>query len=81
MILLCVGCHRVYILSAATEHAKVTICSYCSDSHAGVRWAVHQSAIDDYPHGAYAVDLKFHCNILEVVINNVRNRAWLIYIS
>lgn len=53
--------------SAATEDDPVSICSYCSDSHAGVRWAVHPSTLEIYPYGAYHIDLKFTCSNLTTV--------------
>ena len=52
----------LFVPPAATEDDPISICSYCSDSHAGVRWQVHESTVDNYPYGAFNINIKFHCN-------------------
>ena len=60
-------------IHAATEQDPVSVCSYCSKSHAGIRWTVHQSTINKYPFGAYSIDIHFHCSDGETTVNNSNN--------
>ena len=53
--------HLICPIYTATEDDPISICSYCSDSHAGVRWAAHSSTIHMYPHAPYKVDIEFDC--------------------
>lgn len=57
------------IHSAATEEEPFSLCSFCTNSHAGVRWTVHESNADNYPFGIHNFDIEFSCNNYE---NTVR---------
>ena len=62
---------HMYTHPATEEEGKeVSLCSYCSDSHAGVRWAVHPSVNGDYP---YVLEISFqhtkHGNCLMFLFN------------
>lgn len=35
-----------YLLGAATESNPISVCAFCSENHAGVRWMVHSSHDD-----------------------------------
>ena len=52
----------IAFLYTATEDRLFSMCSFCLDSHAGVRWQVHDSNVDKYPNGVYRFDIDFSCN-------------------
>ena len=33
---------NISVYSAATEDSPVSVCAYCTDAHAGVKWNVHR---------------------------------------
>ena len=52
-------------IHAATESSPVSVCAYCSDKHAGVRWTIHES-IDPITQGPFLsapsdIKIEFEC--------------------
>ena len=64
-------CIHIYSLAvsmvfihAANENNPVSVCSFCSDSRAGVRWIVHESnGESDDPYES--INIVFRCEIPE----------------
>ena len=55
----------LYNFCAATENNRFSVCAYCSDKHAGVRWMMHESNNLDYlflPDIFDLIEIKFQCH-------------------
>lgn len=51
-------------LNTATESNLVSVCAFCSDLHAGVRWMVHESnAALGTSETINSIDIEFQCYI------------------
>ena len=56
-------------IPVATEDNPISMCAFCSDSHAGVKWTVHESNKWKYPYGAYSLDISFQCSNTQRIVS------------
>ena len=61
-------------LYAATEANPLSVCAYCTESHAGIRWMLHdsQKRLESFHDRAIEkIDIGFRCNTVNEENNTV----------
>ena len=71
----------VSISHAANESNPISVCSFCSDSRAGVRWMVHGSnANRPFDEKIRLIGIKFQCEISEENVVSITEFMLQIYL-